>query len=98
MALKSDFEEASFISSPYVDEVANPGVPGISNEEVERQAVRANQLFLAKQAARNPSATLAKASKPKTVAFTGDTRSTGTKVKQNRTAQQEALDAARGRK
>ncbi len=51
MALKSNFSEASFISSPFVDEVANPGVPGISNEEVERQAVRANQLFLAKQAA-----------------------------------------------
>ena len=26
MALKSNFEDASFISSPFVDEVANPGV------------------------------------------------------------------------
>ena len=51
MAMKTNFEEANFISSPYVDEVANPGVPGISNEEVERQAVRANKLFLDKQAA-----------------------------------------------
>jgi hypothetical protein len=51
MALKSDFEGDSQINSPFVDEVANPGVAGTSNEEVERQAVRANQLFLAKQRA-----------------------------------------------
>lgn len=51
MALKSDFEGDSQINSPFVDEVANPGVAGISNEEVERQAVRANQLFLAKKKA-----------------------------------------------
>lgn len=25
MALKSDFQDASFISSPFVDEIANPG-------------------------------------------------------------------------
>ena len=51
MAMKTNFEEANFISSPYIDEVANPGVPGISNEEVERQAVRVNQLRLAQQRA-----------------------------------------------
>jgi len=51
MAMKTNFEEADFISSPFVDEIANQGVPGISNEEVERQAIRANQLFLAKQRA-----------------------------------------------
>ena len=43
MALKTQFEDASFLSSPFVDEIANPGVPGTSNEEVERQAIRSNQ-------------------------------------------------------
>ncbi len=47
MALKSNFEDSNVISSPFVDEVANPGragVPGQTNEEVERQAIRVNEL------------------------------------------------------
>ncbi len=51
MALKTNFEDSSVISSVFVDEIANPGVPGTSNEEVERQAIRVNQLRLAQQAA-----------------------------------------------
>jgi len=99
MAMKNDFEATSDIHSPFVDEVANQGVPGISNEEVERQAVASNRLFLAKEAASDKNIRkLAQAqSKPTVTAFTGDTRSVGKKVKQNRTAQQEALDAALGR-
>lgn len=33
MALKTDFEDASFISSPFVDEVANPGTSGIDRAQ-----------------------------------------------------------------
>ncbi len=43
MALKTNFEDASFLASPFVDEIANPGD---SPAEVERQAVRSNQLRL----------------------------------------------------
>ncbi len=36
MALKSNFEDANFISSPFVDEVANPGdlnAEGLANDK-----------------------------------------------------------------
>lgn len=40
MALKSDFEDASFISSPFVDEVANPGDQNALGLAVDREALR----------------------------------------------------------
>ncbi len=49
MALKLNFEDISGLESPFVDEVVNPGVPGTSPAEVERQAVRSNELLLRKQ-------------------------------------------------
>jgi len=66
MALKNDFEATDAISSPFVDEVANPGVPGSTPEEVESQAIAANKLFLAKQRADEFIKSGGKAATPKT--------------------------------
>ena len=49
MALKNDFEDASFISSPFVDEIANPG----DQRSLARQ-VRDNEAI--SQAARSEAA------------------------------------------
>jgi len=45
MALKSDFQEASFISSPFVDEVVNPGpTPAKAREILSDGSVRGKAL------------------------------------------------------
>ncbi len=39
MALKSNFEDADFISSPFVDEIANPGNTGSAGLDNARSAI-----------------------------------------------------------
>ena len=62
MALKSNFEDASFISSPFVDEIANPGkvVRAASVAQLESQgsgAVEERKTQLTEEAQKNASST-----------------------------------------
>lgn len=93
---KSDFEDANFIHSPFVDEVANRG----EVSEAERAAIVANRLFLAKQAASDENIRKMaeqKTTEPKVTAFTGDTRGTVQKQREKGSKFEEALRAAQGR-
>ena len=89
MALKRNFEDISGLESPFVDEVVNPGT---SPREVERQAVRSNQLFLAQQRADE---LISGSRKPvvKKVAPKGTIQ----KLKAKKSKFEEALAAAQGR-
>ncbi len=57
MALKTDFEDASFIASPFVDEVANRGTTSFGRDEGSptrrrKRAARIVQHFKAQKAVR----------------------------------------------
>ena len=92
MALKRNFEDISGLESPFVDEVVNPGT---SPAEVERQAVRSNELLLRKQRVERiiQGESLQKPSTP--APTKRDT--TRQSVDKKETKFQEALAAAQGR-
>lgn len=101
MALKTDFEEADFISSPFVDEIANRGLrrggpfpdPGIVDPQKGPTAGRSGTPFTRQERAF--------LDKPKTqapikTAFTGDTRTPAEKVADKAAALEAAKRAAGG--
>ena len=101
MALKRNFEDISGLESPFVDEVVNPGVPGTSPAEVERQAIRSNQLFLAQQKAdqiiKGPRPETPRETKFKDKIESQNPRSVAKDLKTKRSKFQAALAAAQGR-
>lgn len=87
MALKTDFEDANFISSPFVDEVANPGdevVRAASPQQLARQGASTGAVAL-----REAQIAAEKAPKAKT---TSDERNTGQKIMDRDQKIREALE------
>ncbi len=93
MSMKTNFEDANFISSPFVDEIANPGTGSAGIDEA-RSAVD-KQLKAAKIDNIISARASGKSAAPKKAAVV-DKRNTGQKIMDRGAKRRAALKAALG--